>query len=56
PYIGRSKSMDNLIIATGHGMMGLGLGPATGLLVSQIIGEKTTAVSVDAFQPSRFAS
>jgi D-amino-acid dehydrogenase len=56
PYIGRSKSMDNLIIATGHGMMGLGLGPATGLLVSQIIGEETTAVSVDAFQPSRFAS
>ena len=37
PYIGRSKQRENLIIATGHGMMGLSLGPATGLLVSQII-------------------
>ncbi|TCD02587.1 NAD(P)/FAD-dependent oxidoreductase [Pedobacter psychroterrae] len=37
PYIGRSLKKQNLVIATGHGMMGLSLGPATGLLVSQII-------------------
>jgi D-amino-acid dehydrogenase len=55
PYIGRSKQLDNLVIATGHGMMGLGLGPATGLLISQLIDGVKTAVNVEPFQPSRFA-
>jgi D-amino-acid dehydrogenase len=55
PYIGRSKKLDNLVIATGHGMMGLGLGPATGLLVSQLIDEVKTTVNLQPFQPSRFA-
>jgi D-amino-acid dehydrogenase len=55
PYIGRSKQLDNLIIATGHGMMGLGLGPATGLLISQLIDGVKPAVNVEPFQPSRFA-
>ena len=34
PYIGKSASIKNLIIATGHAMMGWSLGPATGKLVS----------------------
>ncbi|MHA4896842.1 NAD(P)/FAD-dependent oxidoreductase [Pedobacter sp. PWIIR3] len=54
PYIGRSKDFGNLLIATGHGMMGLGLGPATGLLISQLIDEDKTDVDVKAFLPSRF--
>jgi D-amino-acid dehydrogenase len=37
PYIGRVKKFDNLIVATGHAMMGLSLGPATGLMVSEIL-------------------
>jgi D-amino-acid dehydrogenase len=37
PYIGRSTKMSNLIFATGHGMMGLSLGPATGMLVKDIV-------------------
>jgi D-amino-acid dehydrogenase len=42
PYIGRSKKLNNLVVATGHGMMGLSLGAATGLLVSQLVsGTKT---------------
>ena len=55
PYIGRSKVLDNLLIATGHGMMGLGLGPATGLLVSQIVEETRTDICIDAFLPARLA-
>src|SRR3546814_281051 len=35
PYIGRSKSVPNLIVAGGMGMMGLSLGPATGKIVSR---------------------
>lgn len=37
PYIGRYKRLENLIAATGHGMMGMSLGPGTGKLVSQIV-------------------
>lgn len=53
PYIGRSDKKQNLIIATGHGMMGLSLGPATGLLVSQLIAEEQTALPMNAFAVDR---
>lgn len=53
PYIGRSAEKENLIIATGHGMMGLSLGPATGLLVSQIASHQKKAMDLSAFDPSR---
>ncbi|RZK69056.1 MAG: FAD-binding oxidoreductase, partial [Pedobacter sp.] len=54
PYIGRNTRLTNLVIATGHGMMGLGLGPATGLLVSQLINETKPAMNLQSFNPSRF--
>ena len=54
PYIGRNTRLSNLVIATGHGMMGLGLGPATGLLVSQLINETKPAMNLHSFNPSRF--
>ncbi|EHQ30638.1 NAD(P)/FAD-dependent oxidoreductase [Mucilaginibacter paludis] len=54
PYIGRSYKYNNLIMATGHGMMGLSLGPATGLLVSQIISGAKTSIDIEAFSPNRF--
>lgn len=37
PYIGRPETFDNLIVATGHGMMGITLGPVTGMLVAEMI-------------------
>lgn len=54
PYIGRTKKFRNLIIATGHSMMGLSLGPATGLLVSEIIADKKTSMKIEPFNPERF--
>lgn len=53
PYIGKSQNCKNLTIATGHAMMGWSLGPATGLLVSQIIGNKTPSVNLNPFHPDR---
>ena len=53
PYIGRSKSLQNLTFATGHAMMGWSLGPATGKLVSEIIDDKPTAMNLSAFDPNR---
>ncbi len=54
PYIGRSNKYNNLVVATGHGMMGLSLGPATGLLVSEVIKGSKTAIDIGAFSPNRF--
>lgn len=53
PYIGRSGKRDNLVVATGHGMMGLSLGPATGLLVSQLIDGTATELELKPFAMSR---
>ena len=53
PYIGKSKALTNLTFATGHAMMGWSLGPATGKLVAEIIGEQKTTMDITAFNPSR---
>ncbi|MBL4673399.1 MAG: FAD-dependent oxidoreductase [Arenicella sp.] len=53
PYIGKSNTIKNLTIATGHAMMGWSMGPATGKLVSEIIDSKKTAVALNAFAPGR---
>jgi D-amino-acid dehydrogenase len=55
PYIGRSSKFKNLVIATGHSMMGVGLAPATGRLVSEIIDKKPTSMDMSAFNPNRFS-
>jgi len=53
PYIGKSASIKNLTIATGHAMMGWSLGPATGKLVSELINDKKTSMNLAAFSPER---
>ena len=53
PYIGKPSKIDNLVFATGHAMMGWSLGPATGKLVSEIIGNKKTSMNIEAFSPNR---
>ncbi len=54
PYIGRLKNFDNLVLATGHAMMGLSLGPATGLLVRDVLQGKGDRRYLKAFDPGRF--
>jgi D-amino-acid dehydrogenase len=53
PYIGRPRTYDNLIIAAGHAMLGMSLGPATGLLVSEIAQGRQTSLSMQIFLPDR---
>ena len=54
PYIGRSKRLKNLILATGHSMMGLSLGPGTGKLISEIVNLEKPSMDIIAFDPDRF--
>lgn len=53
PYIGRPKALDNLIVATGHAMMGWSLGPATGKLVTELISGDKLSMDITPFYPER---
>ncbi|MEN8799776.1 MAG: FAD-dependent oxidoreductase [Flavobacteriaceae bacterium] len=53
PYIGRSAKYQNLVMATGHAMMGWSLGPATGLLIAEIIDGKKPSMNIEPFSPDR---
>lgn len=54
PYIGRSERISNLIVATGHAMMGISLAPATGLIVSQLVDQEPHEIDVKPFRVERF--
>jgi D-amino-acid dehydrogenase len=54
PYIGRSTRYKNLVVATGHSMLGLSLGAGTGKLVTDIIQESTLSMDIKPFDPERF--
>jgi D-amino-acid dehydrogenase len=50
PIITRDKKIKNVVLATGHAMMGLSLAPATGKLVTEIISNQPLSVSTKMFQ------
>jgi len=54
PILSRSNDFSNLIIAAGHAMLGMSLGPITGKLVAQLVGEEQTDVDISPFGVSRF--
>lgn len=54
PYIGFAKNTPNLIIATGHAMLGLSLGAGTGKVVAELASGQATSVPIEAFDPGRF--
>ncbi len=54
PMIGRLPNLTNAAIATGHGMLGVMLAPATGRLIAEILGERPCHISDAPFSPARF--
>ncbi len=54
PFIGKSNELSNLIIASGHAMMGVSLGPATGKIVTDLINEKNTDIEINKMNLYRF--
>lgn len=54
PMIGRAPGLDNLVLATGHGMLGVSLSAVTGLLVSEIITGRAPSLDIAACSPQRF--
>lgn len=56
PIIGRSSALDNLVVATGHGMLGMTQGPITGKLVSQIVVGERPAIDLTLLRVERFSA
>ncbi len=56
PYIGRTRRYNNLIVAAGHAMLGLSMGPITGKLVAEVVGEERPSLELIPFQVDRFAT
>lgn len=54
PVIGPDPRVDGLLHACGHEGAGIGLAPATALLVTEAVLGGTTSLPLDAFSPTRF--
>jgi D-amino-acid dehydrogenase len=54
PIIGKSPRHSNLILATGHAMLGLSLGPGTGQVVAELVNGKQTAFDLSPLRLERF--
>lgn len=54
PYIGTHPRNKNIIVATGHAMLGMSLGPITGELVTQLVDEQETSLPLVQLNPDRF--
>ena len=54
PYIGKSAAIENLVVATGHAQLGISLGAATGLLVSELVRGVDTSINITTFGINRF--
>jgi D-amino-acid dehydrogenase len=54
PILGRAANVQNLVLATGHGMLGVTMSAATGLLVSELIVGTKPSLDIAAFGPARF--
>jgi len=55
PYLGRTQAAENLIVATGHAMMGLSLAPITGELAAQLVDREPPRFDLSLLSPDRFA-
>ena len=54
PILGRPRGLDNLLLATGHGMIGVSLAPATGKVVAELALGREPSLEMDLFRADRF--
>lgn len=56
PLLGRSPRHSNLWLATGHGMMGMGMSAGTGRIVADLMLGRAPPIDPAPYAPSRFAA
>jgi D-amino-acid dehydrogenase len=54
PVIGRHQRAENVLFATGHGMLGVTLGPLTGRLVADLAAGRPPHPALERLSPQRF--
>lgn len=54
PYIGNLSRYPNVTVATGHSMLGISLGAATGKLVAEVVAGQPASMDLQPFHPERF--
>ncbi len=54
PIIGPVPRLANVLLATGHNMLGLSLAPATGRLIGEMVAGRETHIDATPFSPDRF--
>jgi D-amino-acid dehydrogenase len=54
PYLGRSRKWNNLVLSTGHAMMGMSLAPVTGRLTADLLTDTAPALDITLMDPDRF--
>jgi D-amino-acid dehydrogenase len=54
PYLGRPGRYSNLLVAAGHAMMGVSLGPVTGRLAAGMLGGEKPPLDLTLLSPNRY--
>ena len=54
PFLGRAPGFENVIVAAGHAMIGISLGPVTGKLVAELISDEIPSVDLSLLEVDRF--
>lgn len=54
PYVGRAARCSNLVVAAGHAMMGVSLGPVTGTLAAKILSGEKPGIDLSLLSPDRY--
>ena len=55
PYLGRVEGREKVLVASGHAMLGLSMGPITGKLVAELVAGRSPTIPVDQLAVDRFA-
>ncbi len=55
PYVGHVPGIENAMVATGHSMLGLSLGPVTGRLVTELVSGDAPSIDISQMDPGRFS-
>jgi len=55
PILGRTARVQNLVLATGHGMLGVTMSAATGMLVADLLCDRVPPLDPTPFSPTRFS-
>ncbi len=54
PYIGFAPGYSNVLVGSGHSMMGISLAPATGKLLAELHQQKDNSIEIGGFEVGRF--